>query len=90
MHWKKGIDVHTCTCAQTLSRVRLFATPWTVALCPWNVSGKNTGAGFRFLLQGIFLTQELPLHLLPWQVESLSLCCLGSPAYIHCMYKVAN
>ena len=55
MHWKKGIDVHTCTCAQMLSRVRLFATPGTVALCPWNVSGKNTGTGFHFLLQGIFL-----------------------------------
>ena len=70
MHWKKGIDVHMCACAQTLGRVRLFVTPWTVALWPWNVSGKNTGAGFHFLLQGIFLTQELHLHLLPWQVAS--------------------
>ena len=36
--------------------------------------GKNTGVGSCFLLQGIFLTQELNqclLHLLHWQVDSL-------------------
>ena len=33
-------------------------------LCPWNPSGKNTGVGCRFLLQGIFLTQELNSGLL--------------------------
>ena len=27
------------------------------ALCPWNSLGKNTGVGFCFLLQEIFLTQ---------------------------------
>ena len=26
-------------------------------LCPWDFAGKNTGAGFHFLLQGIFLMQ---------------------------------
>ena len=44
-----------------LSRVRLFATPWTVVyqlLCPWDFPGKNTGLGCHFLLRGIFLTQE--------------------------------
>ena len=45
------------------SRVRLFATPWTVSpaglLCPWNSPGKNTEVGCRFLLQGIFPTQGL-------------------------------
>ena len=43
-----------------LSRVWLFATPWTVAcrlLCPWGFPGKNTGVDSHFLLQG-FLTQE--------------------------------
>ena len=42
-----------------LSRVRLFATPWTVAYQapPWDSSGKNTGVGCHFLLQGIFPTQ---------------------------------
>ena len=36
------------------SRVRLFATPWTVAhrlFCPWNSPGKNSGVGCNFLLQ---------------------------------------
>ena len=27
-------------------------------LCPWNFSGKNTGVGCHFLLQGIFLIQR--------------------------------
>ena len=46
---------------KSLSRTRLFATPWTVActklLCPWDFLSKSTGVGCRFLLQGIFLTQ---------------------------------
>ena len=39
---------------KSLSRYRLFATPWTVAyqlLQPWDFSGKNTGVGCHFLLQ---------------------------------------
>ena len=28
-------------------------------LCPWNFPGKNIGVGCHFLLQGIFLTQDL-------------------------------
>ena len=46
-------------------------------LCPWSFAGKNTGVGCHFLLQGIFLTQGLNLHLLcllDWQAESLLLC----------------
>ena len=35
--------------------------------------GKNTGVGCHFLLQGIFPTQGLNLHLLHWQVGSLLL-----------------
>ena len=33
---------------KSLSRVRLFVTPWSVAyqaLCPWDFPGKNTGVG---------------------------------------------
>ena len=48
---------------KSLSRVGLFATSWTVActrlLCPWDILGKSTGEGCRFLLQGIFPTQGL-------------------------------
>ena len=43
------------------SWVQLFVTPWTTA-CQTPLSrdfpGKNTGVGFHFLLQGLFLTQE--------------------------------
>ena len=46
--------------AKLLSHVQLFATLWTVArLAPTSLrfSGKNTGVGCHFLLQGIFPTQ---------------------------------
>ena len=46
------------------SRVGLSATPWTVACCPWDSLGKNTGVGCCTLLQGIFPTQGLNLSLL--------------------------
>ena len=50
--------VYLC-CAYSLGRVRLFATPWTVASkAPGDSPGKNTGAGCHALLQGIFPTQE--------------------------------
>ena len=49
-------------------------------LCPWDFPGKNAGVGCQFLLQGIFLTQGLKPSLLHWQVDSLPLSPLGSPA----------
>ena len=55
-------------CAQSLSCVQLFATPWTGAhqlLCPWDFPGKNTEVGCHALLQGIFPTQGSNPHLLP-------------------------
>ena len=45
---------------KSLSRVQLFATPWTLAYQdprPWDFPGKSTGVGCHFLLQEIFLTQ---------------------------------
>ena len=47
---------------KSLSRVRLFVTPWTVAHeAPPSMEflGKNIGVGCHFLLQGIFPTQGL-------------------------------
>ena len=42
----------------SLSRVRLFVTPWTVAYQgPWDFPGKDSGVGYHFLLQEIFPTQ---------------------------------
>ena len=59
---------------KSLSHVQLFATPWTVAyqastrrLHPWDFPGKNTGVGYHFLLQGIFLTQGLNPGLPHWR-----------------------
>ena len=46
--------------AQSLSRVRLLVTPWTVPvrlLHPWDFPGKITGVSCHFLLQGIVPTQ---------------------------------
>ena len=51
---------------KSLSRVQLFATPWTIAyqlLCPWDFPGKNSGMGCHFLLQGIFPAQGSNLGL---------------------------
>ena len=48
-------------------------------LVTWNFPSKNTGVGFHFLLQGIFLTLGLNSCLLHWQVDSLPLQHPGSP-----------
>ena len=56
-------------------------TPWTVAhhlLCPWDSPGKNTGVGCHFLLQGIFLIQELNPSLLHCRQILYQLSYLGS------------
>ena len=48
-----------------LSRVRLFATLWTVPArlpCAWDLPGQNAGVGCHFLLQGIFPTQGANLY----------------------------
>ena len=67
------------------SHVRLFVTLWTVEptrlLCPWDSPGKETRVGCHALLQGIFLTQGLNLHLLHQQAVSLPLSHLVSPNY---------
>ena len=74
-HFK--IFVHVC--AQSPSYVQIFVTAWTVACQTplfMNFLGKNIGGACHFLLQGIFLTQGLNLHLLRLlhcQGDSLSL-----------------
>ena len=70
---------------KSLSHVQLFMTPCTVAirlLHPWNFLGKSTAVGCHFLLQGIFLSQGLNmhlLHLLHWQTGSSPLAPPGKP-----------
>ena len=68
-----------CVCA--LSHVQLFETPQTVAhQAPLSMefSRQKYWVDSHFLLQGIFLTQGLNLHLLHWQADSLPLPHLGS------------
>ena len=63
----KPLPIYKIICAQSLSHVRLFATPWAVthqALYPWDFPGKNTGAGCHFLFQEIFPTEKPNLSLL--------------------------
>ena len=47
---------------ESLSRARLFVTPWIVActklLRPWDFQGKNTGVGCHFLLQCMKVKSE--------------------------------
>ena len=56
--------------AQSLNCVWFFEALWTIAhqglqsFCWWDFSGKDTGVGYNFLLQGIFLTQRSNLHFL--------------------------
>ena len=63
--------VTTCVRAQSCLTLRPHGLQPTSLLCPWNFPGKNTGVGCHFLLQGIFSTQGLNLHLLHWQADSL-------------------
>ena len=75
--------IHGQSCPTLCDPHRLYPT---TLLCQWNFPGKNTGGGYRFLLQGIFPTQGSNLsvlHLLHWQVGSLPLCLLGNPQQRH-------
>ena len=69
--------VHACSVNSVVpDSLRPYQLQPTRLLCPWDSSGKNTRVGCQTLLQGIFLTQGLNpslLHLLHWQVDSLSL-----------------
>ena len=65
-----------------LSGMSNFLQPPARLLCAWYFPGKNTGAGFHFLLQGIFPAQGWDLHalnFLHWQADSLPLVPPGKP-----------
>ena len=71
------IKEHLCYAVLShFSRVQLFMTLWTIALCLWNSPGKNTRVGCHALLQRIFPTQRLNPHLLcvlHWESGALPL-----------------
>ena len=64
-----------------LIHVRLFVTPWTIThQAPLSMGIlQERILDCHFLLQGIFLTQRLNMHLPYWQANSLPLSHLGSP-----------
>ena len=72
--------------AQSFNRIQLSYSPIDCSSPGFSVHGiipgKNTGMGCHFLPQGIFPTQGLNTHLLPWQVDPLPLSHLGSPVLI--------
>ena len=66
-----------CVYGQSLSCVRLFATPWTVA-CPVSLFYRQEyWSGLPFLLQEFFQMQGLNPSLLHWQMYSLAMSHLG-------------
>ena len=80
------ISIATCVCMLICSVMSDSLQPHGLSpprlLCPWNFPKKNTGVGYHFLLQGIFLTRGSnpgSCVFQHWQVDSLPLCHLGSP-----------
>ena len=78
---------------KSLSCVRLFATPWTVAyqapLC-MGFSSTRTRVGCHFLLQRVFLTQGSNLGLLHCRQMLYCLSHKGSPVYMHSSLYLAK
>ena len=57
--------MHACSVASIMSDcLRAYGLKPSRLLCPWDSLGRNTGVGCHALLQGIFPTQGLNLHLL--------------------------
>ena len=72
------------TVVSVQNHFRLFGIPWTVAhqaSLSMRFPRQEYWSGLHFLLQGMFLTQGSNPHLLPWQVDSLPLSDLVSPAF---------
>ena len=78
----KNVNVNVNVNVKSLSRVRLFATPWTAAYqAPLSMgfSGNGTGVDCHFLLQGIFPTQGSNLGLPHHRQTLYRLSHQGSP-----------
>ena len=75
--------VHECQVTSVVSdSLRPHGLQPARLLCPWDSPGKHTGVGCHALLQGIFPTQGLNLHLLclpHWQGGSVPLAPSGKP-----------
>ena len=82
---KYSICMRVCdACSVVSDSLRPHGLQLIRFLCPWDFPGKNTGVGYHFLLQGIFLIQGLNsrfLHLLYWQAGSLPTGPPGNTSY---------
>ena len=80
--------LHNCCCCWVAKSCPALLSPYglqyTRLLCPSKFPSKITGVSCHFLLQGIFSTQELNLHLLHWQVGSLPVSHQGHQGNISC------
>ena len=75
------VRAYMCVCSVVSSSLRGHGcSPSTKLLYSWNFPGYDTGVGYHFLLQGIFLTQGLNLRLLGWQAGSSLPSYSGSPS----------
>ena len=82
------VCVCVCACSVVQSLSDFLQAPGLQPvryLYPWNFPGKNTGVGYHFLLQRIFLTQVSNLHLLHWQKDSLPMAPPGKHKEKHCL-----
>ena len=62
-HHYLAVEGIVCVCAQLHPTLQPTGLQPASLLCPWDSPGKNTGVGCHVLLQGIFPTQGLNLHL---------------------------
>ena len=87
----KAIYNKHCCCCQVASVMSDSIRPhrWQPSRLPRprDSPGKNTGVGCHFLLQGIFLPQQLNPYLLHWQAGSLLLSHQGR---FNAYYKTLN
>ena len=79
--------------ALSVSSVWLFCDPTDCSLPGSSVHGfpgKKTGVGCHRLLQEIFLTQGVNLHLLHWPASSLPLSRQGGPSAYSCAQMLSH
>ena len=57
-------SIHFCAVLKSLSCVRLFATLWTIALCPWRFSRQESWSGLPCPPPGDLPDPGLSPHLL--------------------------
>ena len=82
-HFIISLSLSLCSVAKSCST--LLQLPWTIvhqASLSVGFSGKNTGVGCHFLLQGVFSNQVSNPRLLHWQADSLPLSHLRRITYV--------